>query len=275
MGVNLRKILLTAAALGLGMIALRLFSNDLLVPLPIWIDNVREKPDGYPPIHRSRTPPPSDFRIPAEYEPIDAVVLSWRGYTSTLNQISRLASEYGKAEVWVAEGPESISNVPDMLYSNINCPVNTIWIRDFGPFGISQKTGQHGIIDTTYRHYQYRRDDDAMPFCLGQKKDIPSYSVDLIMDGGNFMVDSKGNLFMTKRTYQWNSNKTPEYVDSLLKKYFNVKYIHALDYAGYPNYPRDGTGHIDMFVKLLNDYTVLISNPLNPMLKKQFHILKS
>ena len=80
-----------------------------------------------------------------------------------------------------------------------------------------------------------------------------------MQDGGNYMVDTRGNLFMTKVTFKWNQDKTEDQVKFLLKEYFNVKNIHVLDYAGYPNSPTDGTGHIDMFCKLLNDDTVLIS----------------
>ena len=64
---------------------------------------------------------------------------------------------------------------------------------------------------------------------------------------------------MTKRTYMWNSDKTPAQVDGLLRAYFGAKNIHAIEYAGYPGEPADTTGHIDMFVKLLNDETVLIA----------------
>jgi len=38
-----------------------------------------------------------------------------------------------------------------------------------------------------------------------------------------------------------------------------VKKIVTFDYAGYPGEPADGTGHIDMYVKLLNDNTVLLA----------------
>jgi agmatine/peptidylarginine deiminase len=79
------------------------------------------------------------------------------------------------------------------------------------------------------------------------------------MDGGNLMVDSYGNLFMTKRTYLWNSTMSEEQVNAHLKNYLKVKKIITFDYAGYPGQPADGTGHIDMYVKLLNDDTVLLA----------------
>lgn len=235
------------------------FGSDLKNPLPNWIDSSREKPDGNPPVVLNKEKPPADFRIPAEYEKVAAVVIGWAGYTDMLTSIARAAAGYGNARVWAAAAPDSIPGVAGDLYSKINAPVNTVWMRDYGPFGISNSLKKAGIVDTVYRHYQYRRDDDALPFRLGEAKGINVYGSEIIMDGGNFMVDSAGNLFMTKRTYIWNQDKSPEVVDELLRDYFKVKNIHSFKYAGYPGYPEDGTGHIDMFMKLLADDTVLIS----------------
>lgn len=235
------------------------FALDLNNPLPNWIDVGRETADGKPPFASDFKPaPPAGFRIPAEYEPIGAVVLSWAGYTGMLTGIAKAAAGPGGAKVWVVSGPGSIQGVTPDAYSSISAPIDTVWVRDYGPFGLTA-SGQPGIVDTIYRHYQYRRGDDAVPQVVAKTKNIPVFAMPLVLDGGNLMVDSKGNLFTTKRTYIWNSDKSTDEVDSLLKAYFGVKKVIALDYAGYPGQPADGTGHIDMFAKLLNDNTVLIA----------------
>jgi len=236
-----------------------LFALDLDNPLPNWLDTSREKPAARVAKLASTEPPPSDFRFPAEYEPVAAVVISWAGYTNMLSAIAKGVTGPGNAQLWAAGAPASLSGVPAAKYSVINASVDTVWVRDYGPFGLSAKQSKVGIVDTVYRHYQYRTDDDAFPGNLGRIKKINVYGVNLIVDGGNIMVDSKGNLFMTKRTYLWNSSMSQEQVDSLLKNYYKVKNIYSFDYAGYPGQPADGTGHIDMFMKLLNDHTVLIS----------------
>lgn len=256
------KKLNTFSALSfLFILSVRAFALDLNNPLPNWIDPTRERADGKLPlinVVRSKAMPAADFRIPAEYEPVGAVVISWAGYTGMLTSIARAAAGPGRAQVWGVAAPTSIAGVPSDKYSSIDLPIDTVWVRDYGPFGLSGQ-GRLGIVDTIYRHYQYRRDDDAMPASLGSAKKIEVFGMPIIVDGGNIMVDSKGNLFMTKRTYMWNSNMQPEQVDAALKTYFRVKNIYAFEYAGYPGQPMDGTGHIDMFMKLLNDHTVLIS----------------
>ena len=231
--------------------------SNLNNPLPNWIDPAREKADGKPPRFYSKEVTPSDFRIPAEYEAVSAVVMGWAGYTDMLSSIAKAVTGPGSAEIWAVSGPDSISGVSG--YTKINASIDTVWMRDYGPFGVSEGQSQLGIVDSIYRHYQYRRNDDALPSNLGRIQDIDVFGIPIILDGGNLMVDSKANLFMTKRTYLWNPGFSKEQVDAELKAYFRVKNIYAFDYAGYPDYPKDGTGHIDMFLKLLNDNTVLVS----------------
>ncbi len=227
--------------------------------LPNWFEPLLEKQNQS--IVRPTNPDalPEHFRVPAEYEPIQAVVMGWTEPTNILSEIAKTVSAQTKANIWMAQSPASIPGVPAKRLLATDCPVDTIWARDYGPVGLSMETKTIGLIDATYRHYQSRPDDDALPKCLAQKVKAPSYQVNLILDGGNFLIDSKGTLFTTYRTQIWNNDKTSEAVTEILKKSYGVKSIQWLEYAGYPDDPSDGTGHIDMFVKLLSDDTVLIS----------------
>ena len=252
----MRKIIF-AVMLFSGLAAPKAFALDLNHPLPNWL-GPNEHPSKAVTAPVKETVPPSGFRLPAEYEPASAVVIGWAAYTDMLTQIAKGVTGPGHADIWVAQGPDSIDGVPAEHYAKIDAPIDSVWARDYGPFGL-KGDGTPGIVDATYRHYQERPSDDAFPANLGKAKNIPVYAMNMILDGGNIMVDSKGDLFMTKRTYKWNTSMSADQVDATLKKYFNVKNIYTFDYSGYPNDPSDGTGHIDMFMKLLNDHTVLIS----------------
>jgi len=244
------------------------FALDLNKPLPNWIDQSREKADGRAPIMAPtmRGATPSDFRMPAEYEPVSAVTIGWAAYTPMLTGIAKAVTGLGNAQLWAVGGPASIPGVPAAKYTRIPAPLDTVWIRDYGPFGVSN--GKPGIVDSIYRHYQYRRNDDVVPSVIGKAKNIGVYGMPIIMDGGNLLVDSQGTLFMTKRTYLWNSNMSEEQVNNHLKNYLKVKKIVTFDYAGYPGEPADGTGHLDMYVKLLNDNTVLLAVTTDEPFKK-------
>ena len=255
----MKKINLLAALSFLTLFTSGAFALDLNKPLPNWIDHSREKADGRAPVMAPtrRGVTPSDFRMPAEYEPVGAVAIGWAAYTPMLSSIAKAVTGPGNAQLWAVGGPSSISGVSAAKYTKIPAPLDTVWMRDYGPFGVAG--GKPGIVDSIYRHYQYRRNDDAVPGVLGRAKNIDVYGMPVIMDGGNLMVDSQGTLFHTNRTYLWNSNMSREAVDTHLKNYLKVKKIVTFDYAGYPGQPADGTGHIDMFIKLLNDNTVLLA----------------
>lgn len=242
-----------------GSISTGAFALDLSHPLPNWVDTSREQLNKSRQVLPPRAVTPADFRLPAEYEPVGAVVISWAGYTDMLTGIAKAVAGPGKAEVWAVAAPASLPGVPAASYSKINAPIDTVWARDYGPYGISASQGKVAIVDSIYRHYQYRKNDDALPTNLGKAKKIDVYGMQMILDGGNVMVDSYGNLFMTKRTYIWNSGMSQGQVDAMLKANFKAKNIYTFEYSGYPGEPADGTGHIDMFMKLLNDHTVLVS----------------
>jgi agmatine deiminase len=95
---------------------------------------------------------------------------------------------------------------------------------------------------------------------LAQGFNAQCHTTNLILDGGNYMTDGKGGVFLTSRVYDWNRSMSREQVDSLLKQYLQAETIHVLDYAKSPNgEPADGTGHIDMFAKLLGECKVMVA----------------
>ena len=205
------------------------------------------------------SPPSGVFHVPAEFEPTMAVVMTWAGYTSMLQAIAKGVAASG-AMVWAVGGPSSLSGVAANRYESLGYAYDSVWTRDYGPFGIDEATGKLGIIDPTYRHYAARPDDDAIPCQIAKHAGAPCYSTSLVLDGGNFLTDGQGNLFMTSRIYTWNSGLSRDQVDKLLKDYFGVQKLHVFDYAqSSAGVPADGTGHIDMFVKLLSPCKVLIA----------------
>jgi agmatine deiminase len=230
-------------------------------PLPNWaaeweLEVQRAAP---PPDTRDDEPaPPAGFRLPAEYEPTRAVVITYAAYSTLLKRIAVEVAAAG-AEVWAVGGPSSIPGVPAASYTRLSYAFDSVWVRDYGPVGIDEATGALGIVDNVYRHYASRVDDDAIPCQVASHAGGACYASPLVLDGGNLMTDGRGNLFMTRRTYVWNSSRTEAEVDELLRRHLGVTTIHAFDYAQNGYGPADGTGHIDMFAKLLAPCTVLVA----------------
>lgn len=204
--------------------------------------------------------PPSGIRLPAEFEPTEAVVMSWKAFRGILQDVSKEVAKAG-AKVLMIRGPATLSGVPSDQYHPLSLASNSVWARDYGPVGVLRNGDtEPAIIDTRYRHYQRRIYDDNVPCSIAQQEGMECFSTELILDGGNLMSDGAGNIFMTTRTYDWNNHMTRDQVDALLRSYFGAETIHPLDYAkDSMGEPSDGTGHIDMFVKILDQCVVLVA----------------
>jgi agmatine deiminase len=212
-------------------------------------------------------PPAPGFRVPAEYEPVSAVVMTWAGHTSVLRGIAVAVAAAG-ADVWMVGGPSSIAGVPADRYVSVPFGYDSVWSRDYGPVGIDEANHTLGIIDTTYRHYAVRRNDDAMSCKLANALGAECHTTELILDGGNYMTDGRGNVFVTSRIYDWNRSLSRAEVDDHLRSYLGAQRIHVFDYAKTANgAPADGTGHIDMFAKLVGECKVIVAETTNQPFK--------
>jgi agmatine/peptidylarginine deiminase len=151
-------------------------------PLPNWIDPSRETVQQVTTaIPESFVPPPSNFRVPAEYEPTKTVILGWSGFQNLLTGIAQATINFGNATVWAVKGPASIRGVESQKYRPIALNIDTVWMRDYGPVGIDQ-AGTVGIVDTVYRHFQFRVNDDQLPSRLAQANNFSSYQLPVILD---------------------------------------------------------------------------------------------
>jgi hypothetical protein len=103
--------------------------------------------------------------------------------------------------------------------------------------------------------------DEDLPTRLAQLLGIDSYEINLILDGGNIMVDNCNNLFCTKRLYTRNPSLTADSINRILNTYMGIEEVHALCALA-----NDYWGHIDMQMKLLDDTTIVISyyEPYHP-----------
>lgn len=202
---------------------------------------------------------PAGFRIPAEFESTEAVVMAYNAYPSYLNEIASHVIDAG-AKVYMVGGPSRVSGLNPNFYQALPLGSNSVWVRDYGPMAINDKSGERILIDPIYRHYRTRQADDRLPKALASSLGQQVSELPIIMDGGNLMVDGQGRLFMTKRTYDWNQGRwSKDEVDQILKDVLGVKEVYALNYAKFGSNPADGTGHIDMFVKLVDTCKVMIA----------------
>ncbi|NQT97043.1 MAG: agmatine deiminase family protein [Candidatus Marinimicrobia bacterium] len=221
-------------------------------------------------INRTVTDPPDSVVFaPAEFDSLDGVIFAWDSFPTLLKQLIKETAEDDTAWVVVDDQNEqNYVNTQLMIYGvNMDQVVfqqivhNSVWIRDYGPWWIFEPDGSRSIIDMVYN--RPRIEDDAYPEQLANLWGIPYYGTALVEAGGNLLLDGKGAALISDIIFDPNQGFDPDLTVTLLEQYM-------LDYFGVhkviltPHLQNDGTGHIDMFVKLLNDTTVIVGEYASP-----------
>jgi len=210
------------------------------------------------------TPPVSPIRASAEWEEIDALIISW---TPTYAAIQRDIVRYSQTETQVyivcSDSNAVITNlntysVPLTNVHYLIVPYNSIWCRDYGPWNIyTNDVDSLALIDWIYN--RPRPKDDTMPSGIMRYTGLPMYEMttapyDLIHTGGNYMVDGFGTAFSSKLVLNENPNLTEAEIDTTMKKFMGIdRYIKM------ETLPYDDIHHIDMHMKLLDEETILMA----------------
>jgi agmatine deiminase len=136
-------------------------------------------------------------------------------------------------------------------------PGNSVWIRDYGPHFIWQD-GALLLVDSHY--YPTRPLDNFVPTLVGDDHFlVPTYDMGLYYSGGNFLPGPNRSAFVSALINL--DNPASEGFDSafiaeLYQTYQGIDSLHVM-----PQLPFsvDGTGHIDMWMYLVDSNSVIIS----------------
>lgn len=209
------------------------------------------------------TPPPTPVRTMAEWEELQALMITWTSFQSILAQVVHFAQNECLVYI-VCNDSNSVKTqltsygVPHINLRFIIAPYNSIWCRDYGPWtAYTNNIDSLKIIDWKYNRPQ-RPLDDQIPVYIAQYLNVPiyqaiSYPNDFIATGGNFMVDGHGTGFSSKLVLNENPGKTEAQIDTIVKKFNGItRYIKM------NTLPYDQIHHIDMHMKLLDEETLLV-----------------
>lgn len=226
---------------------------------------------------------PEGIRYPGEFEESQSVLISWSydynaspvkaDVTSEYAVVSaNLAAEIQKVvpviiRISLASDSTAIKSymsnrgTPLTNYQFMIAPGDDWWTRDFGPNGVYYGTGDSlAFIDMKY--YAGRDDDDVFPATMAANMGIPNYVSKIQSEGGNLMADGFGGVFFSSRIVEintdpdymfpaWNAQQT---LDTLKKIYAGSQMFNltSLTCDG-------GTGHIDLYIKLIDEQTIMAS----------------
>ncbi len=139
----------------------------------------------------------------------------------------------------------------------IIAPNNSIWIRDYGPHFIFQN-GTLAAVDSP--SYPGRPQDNFVPTIVAEDRlGMPAYHQGLYYSGGNFQAGPNRSGFCTALVNLDNpasGGHDEPLIRELHDTFQGIDTLHVL-----PQLPFsvDGTGHIDMWMYLVDDDTVIIS----------------
>ena len=208
---------------------------------------------------------------PAEFEQVDELMITW----PRLYRLKIIEEPYFIDIVHAAEKAVHVRiNVNNNLYKNrviskLNeegiqldnitisiTPTNSIWIRDYGPFFI-EKNDELSIVDFNYVGHFNRVIDDIYPTFYGIQNNIEfdfKTNFELCIQGGNYMSDGKGLAMVANYSLEiGNPKMTLDEMSDVLKRHLGLDDVLILT-----SQADDGTGHIDMFSKLIDKDTILV-----------------
>ena len=213
-----------------------------------------------------RTLQPSDYvRSPAEFESSDGALISWPTYDPACyafhRDMTREIAKAGICYIVVSDSGKKTSvqsylsgqGVPLGNVTFVIVNTDSLWIRDYGPFFVLDSAGNKRISNFAYD--MSRPNDDAFPAAYGALMGYTIYSADLSLQGGNYMNDGCDRGYANSIIYSDNIALSESQVDQVICEYNGLRSMGVGQ-----EMTSDGTGHIDMGVKLLSPSTVLVSD---------------
>jgi agmatine deiminase len=212
-----------------------------------------------------------NIRSPSEFEQATELILSWpRTYYFGVEDepyfidIIRASEKAVSVRINVNNFPYknriiSLLKEEDIPSDNITIsttPTNSYWIRDYGPFFI-EKNGELSIVDFNYVGHRNRLLDDIYPTLYGIENNIEfdfKANFALCIQGGNYMSDGQGLAMVANYSLEiGNPKNSLDEMSDILKQYLGLNEVLILT-----SQADDGTGHIDMFSKLISKDTLLV-----------------
>jgi agmatine deiminase len=217
---------------------------------------------------KTPTPAALGFRMPAEWEPQEAMWLSWPHRRATwpgnfrpipakfaeiVAHISRFervrvncaAKLQPRAKALCVQAGADLSRV-----EFFNHPTNDTWCRDHGPIFVKQRrTGEVAATDWTYNawggKYPPFDADNAIPRRIAAKLKLRRFAHAMVLEGGSIDLNGVGDL-LTTESCLLNPNRNPALtkadIESALREMLGVARVHWL---GDGIVGDDTDGHVD------------------------------
>jgi agmatine deiminase len=242
------------------------------------------------------------FRMPAEWEPHDAIWLSWPHDPVSFPQLEEAEIAFAGfiREIHVSERvelqilsdamqqrAERMLGAMSVDLSRINfrrADYADIWFRDYGPIFVS--SGRELVMvkwsfNAWGNKYEALLKDNSVPYAMNESLRLPIYEPGIVLEGGSIDVNGSGTVLTTEQCLL-NPNRNPDLSKADIEKYLT-------DYLGIRHFiwlrngieGDDTDGHIDDIARFVGPATVLCAHADDPgdadyqPLKENYDLLRS
>jgi len=230
----------------------------------------------------SPTPKSLGYRMPAEWEPQEAVWLTWPHNELTwpdgmLTEVERTYSKVihvlhsGQKIKLLVRNPQSELKIRMILGREgvalsqiVFVPVaaEDSWIRDYGPtFVIGPDRSSLAMVKWRFNawgdKYEDLIGDDRIPRELNKTLRLPVFEPGIVLEGGSIEVNGAGTVLTTEQCLL-NKNRNPqlsrEQIEEYLREYLNVSRVLWLAEGIVGD---DTDGHIDDIARFVDENSVV------------------
>ena len=95
----------------------------------------------------------------------------------------------------------------------LQCPLNDIWIRDFGAVYVLNESGDKAAVDFNFNGWGEKQDfekDTAVATLMANRSEVERLETELCLEGGGIEVDGKGTAIITESCVL-NRNRNPQW----------------------------------------------------------------
>ncbi|MCK6546811.1 agmatine deiminase family protein [Myxococcota bacterium] len=221
--------------------------------------------------------PTSAATLPNESQSTTGVLLAWPQWGCTVQElVDLIRAALGHTDVTIIVPAEfqpsaeeclrrsGVSDEARALVEWLNLPVDSIWIRDYGPETVVDANGRRALIDASYfprasrtcHNLLGRADDDALPTRLGELLQLPVHRPQAIFEGGNLLSDGAGRCFRARRFSNYWNQQVWGYSEAQLDAVLGANY--GCQVTAMESLEGGVIDHIDMWMALLSHDTVLV-----------------
>ncbi len=233
------------------------------------------------------TPASAGFRMPAEWEPHEAIWLSWPRRRQTwpgvfhaiparFAEIVAQISRYERVRINLARTLQARARgLLNRARADLTCvefhphPTDDAWCRDHGPIFVrNDATGEVALTDWQFnawgRKYPSFALDNAIPARIARALGLRRFQADMVLEGGSIDVNGNGWL-LTTESCLLNPNRNPTLgraeIEQRLRDFLGVT---AVTWLGAGLAGDDTDGHVDDLTRFFRPDGVVTMVERNP-----------